>query len=289
MPGTLVLFENLNRIESYTGSNTPVVNVLGGVRVCSMVENVRNNIPDIPIIEHSTQMHHFRISSAKLNLFNFSLYKASCGGTSCDAIGLLKGSKSASKCACYRSDDRDGCVIGVYGFSVSADDVNFMVSQHTSKSFFQSHIKDGLVPKGMTPEDVNNNRVVKLSLSFCIKKQLDYINDHCGGFLLEGWVKRGTILDQAVVEEYSKKKDLPMVDNTDWLYHITSIKIMNENTRVNERNNMKFDFNHAYEYFMSGNGRRNQALADLPDFSVGRNVASRRDGGNDSNDENPEE
>ena len=289
MPGTLVLFENLNQIESYTGSNTPVVNVLGGVRVCSMVENVRNNIPDIPIIEHSTQMHHFRISSAKLNLFNFSLYKASCGGTSCDAIGLLKGSKSASKCACYRSDDQDGCVIGVYGFSVSADDVKFEVSQHTSKSFFQSHIKDGLVPKGMTPEDVNNNRVVKLSLSYCIKKQLDYINDHCGGFLLEGWVKRGTILDQAVVEEYSKKKDLPMVDNTDWLYHITSIKIMNENTRVNERNNMKFDFNHAYEYFMSGNGRRNQALADLPDFSVGRNVAPRRDGGNDSNDENPEE
>jgi len=262
-----------------------VVNVSSGIRLCVWNDGFRHTIRDIPYSESSQTMHYFRYSGVHLTMNQFTLIKTKCGGLSCDALGVHYGGNRAYKCACYKADERGGSIIGLYDFTVKKDDTEFDVEYHTSKSLFLSQIKDGFIPRGVSPEEVNQNRNVTLSLSRCMRTQFEFVNNYCGGFIVEGWVKRGNIVDQGIYEEYTKKKVIPVVENTSLTYHLTSIKVVNDGVRVDDRNALKFDFFKAYRYY-SDRARRTQLEADLPDFSVGRNVAQRADVQNDDDENN---
>jgi len=281
-PGGLILIEGLMPITNWTSAGTPIVTVTCGVRPVVLKPEYRTAIPDIPLSTTSNYMHFFRYGGVKIRVDQFSLLSIACSGRYCDALGSYSNGRLAPKCACYKVEDNDDSIVGLYQLTITNDaGLHLKVSDHTSKTFFYSHIKSGgVASRGVNPDEVNNNRMVRLSMNTCISDQVQFINDNCGGFIIEGWIRQGMIDDQALAEDGVRKKDLEKMKNNDITYHITTIQVCDDASYQAEREALKFDFDAALDYASptNMNTARNASLAALPDFTVGRRVAARTGG-----------
>lgn len=255
------------------------------------LENLR--LPQKKVDDSSDYQHAFCLHNVKITPFNVHVIDVKCADRLCDALDQYANGKLALKCACYSLSKREGHVSGVFNLKFeTTDGKSFVVSNHTSKSFTKYFMQGQELPVGLKATKFAHaqNRRTMLQFRRSVQNVLHYVNTggtlpegvaiaphaapnaqpepisdedrkKLSGFTVHGWVKRGTIADQASDVPLRSNEPRRRVDAAgDYVYHVTSIRPTSESfiNGLGGLNALRFDV----RALLTGGLRTNNAAAN---------------------------
>ena len=229
--------ESPSSISSWMGDDHLPLLTIPGTIVPVNLDNVR--LHNKCVVETSNLQHAFSFDNMNIDLGGIHILDIQCCGTLCDAIGMYTNGKLATKCSCYALSKRDADITGVFDLRLTTSDGKVMiVRNHTSKKFTRFFMKNQKLVIGLNAASFYDRRVMN-ELRQKMEAMLTFINSgdfadivtpqmrmKGKGFSVQGWVRRGTIIDLAAdqpVGAGQKNESRRMVPSSDLSYHITSI------------------------------------------------------------------
>lgn len=224
-------------------------------------------LPEKKVDDSSDYQHAFCLHNQVIRLWAVHVIDVNCCSNLCDALDQYANGKQALKCACYSLSKRDAHVSGVFDLEFRSFDgtKKFFAKNHTSKAFTRYFMRGQELPVGLKATKFAHaqNRRTMVQFRQSVQNVLQYVNtggtlledaadaamarnnavapnvqqqavstedrNKLSGFTVHGWVKRGTITDQASDVPLRANEPRRRVDAAgDFVYHITSIRPTSE-------------------------------------------------------------
>ena len=240
-PGGVFAIEMPSNIEQFmTGSDVPILFTTESIYSIDMENKV---IPQRSIVEETRASHAFCYTNVIIKLGGVTVMDVDCCGKLCDAYGMYANSEKAGSCGCFKLEKYDAHICGFFELTFQkkqeqGDELSLdvHVKDYTSKKFTKLFIKGGKIPIGLTAPHITRDRRRRNEFRRSVDNVIRTINEGGSskdpekrGFMVQGWVRRGQIRDQGVEASgmgsngSGRQAQLPMVDASTFVYHITSI------------------------------------------------------------------
>ena len=218
--GTLIAIESPDTTDDW--SNDMAVFRSPKPAIPVQIDKERYYLPEVPADEHSDVMHGFVYNSTTAKLFDVYFVQTNCIGDFCDALFACSG----DNCACFTANKREANIVAIFSmtFETKASPgnppVKIQVKNFTSKKFTKFIMKGQKMPSNIQVHNLNSRLVLRKFMK-SVDDIFAYVNTY-GGYDVEGWVKRGMIVDQGVDQPLGNRSQERKL-NSALAYHATSI------------------------------------------------------------------
>ncbi|EJK64265.1 hypothetical protein THAOC_15016 [Thalassiosira oceanica] len=229
-PGALFCIECPYPVESWMGgqndnnnSGIPLITTDNPVYFVDEKKSPGISLALNPVEESSSRMKSFTIIGS-MQVLSINLVPTNCCGR--------------TSCPCFKLNNRTSGVTAKVSLKVTVthpppadpENASFIVTNLTSNALTDCLITG--IPPGMNAVTLNKLPVVRRLFRRNGVQYFSTVNNN-GGFLMTGWVRRGTMVDQGMVESadtgtYRNNPPPVMIASSSLNHHITTMKPANE-------------------------------------------------------------
>ncbi len=183
-------------------------------------------------------------TESSINFLSFSTGTSTCTGATCGRLGLLRQGRVQTKCSCIQMNGRGTSPLIAIDLKITSLVTGESVTcyEFSSKWFAKTYLFTGSIPTHVTEHHFND-----FNLRFRIIAALNNIFQEITEWRVTGWVKPGTVDDQATASApganpYNNAQAAQRVDASRWPYHVVRIEPrFPENVDVARMNSFKID------------------------------------------------